>query len=120
MIFEDRFQGRHAAVTGRASGLGQTRAALSTAIFDQVPHEHTDFAQSRIPMGRCGTIAEIAAMARFTTDFCFDPSERARNFVMSNTGDPLSENAGQLRAHDARDAFYARMRSFILEYAHAS
>ena len=57
-------------------------AAVRTAIFDQMTQEHIDFMQSKIPMGRFGTIAEIAAMAcwlasdeaSFTTGFCFDQS----------------------------------------------
>ena len=57
-------------------------AAVRTAIFDQMTQEHIDFMQSKIPMGRFGTIEEIAAMAcwlasdeaSFSTGFCFDQS----------------------------------------------
>lgn len=57
-------------------------AAVRTAIFDQMTQEHIDFMQSRIPMGRFGTVDEIAAMAcwlasdeaSFSTGFCFDQS----------------------------------------------
>jgi 3-oxoacyl-[acyl-carrier protein] reductase len=57
-------------------------AAVRTAIFDQMTQEHIDFMQSKIPMGRFGTVEEIAAMAcwlasdeaSFTTGFCFDQS----------------------------------------------
>ncbi|WP_299628935.1 SDR family NAD(P)-dependent oxidoreductase [uncultured Tateyamaria sp.] len=57
-------------------------AAVRTAIFDQMTQEHIDFMQSKIPMGRFGTVAEIAAMAcwlasdeaSFSTGFCFDQS----------------------------------------------
>ena len=57
-------------------------AAVRTAIFDQMTQEHIDFMQSKIPMGRFGTVDEIAAMAcwlasdeaSFSTGFCFDQS----------------------------------------------
>ncbi|MEP1353391.1 MAG: SDR family NAD(P)-dependent oxidoreductase [Tateyamaria sp.] len=57
-------------------------AAVHTAIFDQMTQEHIDFMQSKIPMGRFGTVEEIAAMAcwlasdeaSFSTGFCFDQS----------------------------------------------
>ena len=57
-------------------------AAVRTAIFDQMTQDHIDFMQSKIPMGRFGTIEEIAAMAcwlasdeaSFSTGFCFDQS----------------------------------------------
>jgi len=57
-------------------------AAVHTAIFDQMTQEHIDFMKSKIPMGRFGTIEEIAAMAcwlasdeaSFSTGFCFDQS----------------------------------------------
>mmetsp|Transcript_27666 Transcript_27666/g.51416 ORF Transcript_27666/g.51416 Transcript_27666/m.51416 type:complete len:240 (-) Transcript_27666:1746-2465(-) len=57
-------------------------AAVHTAIFDQMTQDHIDFMRSKIPMGRFGTIEEIAAMAcwlasdeaSFSTGFCFDQS----------------------------------------------
>ncbi len=57
-------------------------AAVRTAIFDQMTQDHIDFMQSKIPMGRFGTVKEIAAMAcwlasdeaSFSTGFCFDQS----------------------------------------------
>lgn len=57
-------------------------AAVHTAIFDQMTQDHIDFMQSKIPMGRFGTVEEIAAMAcwlasdeaSFSTGFCFDQS----------------------------------------------
>ena len=57
-------------------------AAVHTAIFDQMTQEHIDFMKSKIPMGRFGTVEEIAAMAcwlaseeaSFSTGFCFDQS----------------------------------------------
>jgi len=57
-------------------------AAVRTAIFDQMTQDHIDFMQSKIPMGRFGTVEEIAAMAcwlasdeaSFSTGFCFDQS----------------------------------------------
>jgi NAD(P)-dependent dehydrogenase (short-subunit alcohol dehydrogenase family) len=57
-------------------------AAVETPIFDQMTPEHIAFMQSKIPMGRFGTVHEIAAMvcwlaseeASFTTAACFDAS----------------------------------------------
>ena len=57
-------------------------AAVETAIFDQMTPEHIAFMKSKIPMGRFGSIAEIAAMAcwlasdeaSFATGACFDQS----------------------------------------------
>ena len=57
-------------------------AAVRTAIFEQMTQDHIDFMQSKIPMGRFGTVEEIAAMAcwlasdeaSFSTGFCFDQS----------------------------------------------
>lgn len=57
-------------------------AAVETAIFDQMTREHIAFMKSKIPMGRFGSIAEIAAMAcwlasdeaSFATGACFDQS----------------------------------------------
>lgn len=57
-------------------------AAVQTAIFDQMTDAHIAFMKSKIPMGRFGTVDEIAAMAcwiasdegSFSTGFCFDQS----------------------------------------------
>ena len=57
-------------------------AAVKTAIFDQMTPQHIDFMLSKIPMGRFGTIAEIAALvcwlaseeASFSTGAAFDIS----------------------------------------------
>jgi len=57
-------------------------AAVHTAIFDQMSAEHIAFMKSKIPMGRFGTVDEIAAMAcwlasseaSFCTGVCFDQS----------------------------------------------
>ena len=57
-------------------------AAVHTAIFDQMTQSHIDFMKSKIPMGRFGTVDEIAAMvcwlasdeASFTTGATFDQS----------------------------------------------
>lgn len=57
-------------------------AAVETAIFDQMTPEHIAFMKSKIPMGRFGSIDEIAAMAcwlasdeaSFATGACFDQS----------------------------------------------
>ena len=38
-----------------------TPAAVRTPIFDQMKQEHIDFMLSKIPMGRFGTVDEIAA-----------------------------------------------------------
>ena len=48
-----------------------TPAAVRTAIFDQMTSEHIQFMLSKIPMGRFGTPAEIAAMvAWLCTEDC--------------------------------------------------
>jgi len=48
-----------------------TPAAVKTAIFDQMTPEHIDFMLSKIPMGRFGTVDEVAAMvAWLCTDDC--------------------------------------------------
>ena len=57
-------------------------AAVHTAIFDQMTQTFIDFMKSKIPMGRFGTVDEIAAMtcwlasdeASFTTASVFDQS----------------------------------------------
>lgn len=57
-------------------------AAVETAIFDQMTADHIAFMKSKIPMGRFGSIDEIAAMAcwlaseeaSFATGACFDQS----------------------------------------------
>lgn len=57
-------------------------AAVETAIFDQMTPEHIAFMKSKIPMGRFGSIDEIASMAcwlaseeaSFATGACFDQS----------------------------------------------
>jgi NAD(P)-dependent dehydrogenase (short-subunit alcohol dehydrogenase family) len=59
-----------------------TPAAVKTAIFDQMTQEHIDFMLSKIPLGRFGEIAEIAALicwlaseeCSFTTGGVFDAS----------------------------------------------
>ena len=59
-----------------------TPAAIRTAIFDQLPQSHIDFMLSKIPMGRLGTVDEIAALVcwaasedcGFTTGAVFDAS----------------------------------------------
>lgn len=48
-----------------------TPAAVKTAIFDQMSPEHIQFMLSKIPMGRFGTVEEIAAMvAWLCTEEC--------------------------------------------------
>lgn len=57
-------------------------AAVKTPIFDQMTQAHIDFMLSKIPMGRFGTVEEIAAMilwmasreCSFTTGAVFDCS----------------------------------------------
>ncbi len=57
-------------------------AAVKTPIFDQMTESHIDFMLSKIPLGRFGTVAEIAAMiawmasreCSFTTGAVFDCS----------------------------------------------
>ena len=63
-----------AAVIGLTKSLGKelaqthirvncvTPAAVRTAIFDQMTQQHIDFMLSKIPLGRFGTVDEIAAM----------------------------------------------------------
>ena len=59
-----------------------TPAAVRTAIFDQMTDEHVDFMLSKIPMGRFGQPAEIAALVAwlcseecsFSTGAVFDLS----------------------------------------------
>jgi NAD(P)-dependent dehydrogenase (short-subunit alcohol dehydrogenase family) len=48
-----------------------TPAAVKTAIFDQMSKEHIAFMLSKIPMGRFGTVEEVAAMvAWLCTEDC--------------------------------------------------
>jgi 2-dehydro-3-deoxy-L-rhamnonate dehydrogenase (NAD+) len=83
-----------AAVIGLTKSLGKelaktritvnavTPAAVRTAIFDQITQAHIDFMLSKIPMGRFGTVDEIAALVcwlaseecSFTTGAVFDAS----------------------------------------------
>ncbi len=63
-----------AAVIGLTKALGKelaktgirvncvTPAAVRTAIFDQMTQQHIDFMLSKIPMGRFGTVDEVAAL----------------------------------------------------------
>ena len=83
-----------AAVIGLTKSLGKelakteirvncvTPAAVKTPIFDQMSQAHIDFMLSKIPIGRFGTVDEIAAMvcwlasadASFSTGAVFDCS----------------------------------------------
>jgi 3-oxoacyl-[acyl-carrier protein] reductase len=66
-----------AAVIGLTKSLGKelattgirvncvTPAAVRTAIFDQMTQAHIDFMLSKIPMGRFGTVDEVASMICF-------------------------------------------------------
>jgi len=74
-------QGQELAKTGiRANCV--TPAAVRTAIFDQMSQQHIDFMLSKIPLGRFGTVDEIAAMVcwlasedcSFSTGAVFDLS----------------------------------------------
>jgi 3-oxoacyl-[acyl-carrier protein] reductase len=57
-------------------------AVIWTPIHDTIPQEQIDYMTSKIPMGRCGTLDEVASTATFilspensfTTGFCFDLS----------------------------------------------
>jgi 2-dehydro-3-deoxy-L-rhamnonate dehydrogenase (NAD+) len=59
-----------------------TPAAVRTAIFDQMSQQHIDFMLSKIPLGRFGGIAEVAALicwlaseeSSFSTGAVFDVS----------------------------------------------
>jgi 3-oxoacyl-[acyl-carrier protein] reductase len=72
-----------AAVIGLTKSLGKelaktgicancvTPAAVKTAIFDQMTQQHIDFMLSKIPMGRFGLVAEVAALvAWLCTEDC--------------------------------------------------
>ena len=83
-----------AAVIGLTKSLGKelaktgirvncvTPAAVRTAIFDQMTQQHIDFMLSKIPMGRFGTVEEVAALVcwlasdecSFSTGAVFDLS----------------------------------------------
>lgn len=83
-----------AAVIGLTKSLGKelaktdvrvncvTPAAVRTPIFDQMTQEHIDFMLSKIPIGRFGTVDEVAALicwlaseeASFSTGAVFDVS----------------------------------------------
>jgi 3-oxoacyl-[acyl-carrier protein] reductase len=83
-----------AAVIGLTKSLGKelaksnvrvncvTPAAVRTAIFDQMTQQHIDFMLSKIPIGRFGTVEEIAALVcwlaseecSFSTGAVFDLS----------------------------------------------
>lgn len=83
-----------AAVIGLTKSLGKelaqypvtvncvTPAAVRTAIFDQMTQQHIDYMLSKIPIGRFGTIEEVAALVAwlaseecsFTTGGVFDIS----------------------------------------------
>jgi NAD(P)-dependent dehydrogenase (short-subunit alcohol dehydrogenase family) len=83
-----------AAVIGLTKSLGKelartgirvncvTPAAVRTAIFDQMTQQHVDFMLSKIPLGRFGTVDEIAALVgwlaseecSFSTGAVFDLS----------------------------------------------
>jgi len=83
-----------AAVIGLTKSLGKelaqtgirvncvTPAAVKTPIFDQMTQQHIDFMLSKIPIGRFGTVEEVAAMicwlasaeASFSTGAVFDIS----------------------------------------------
>lgn len=57
-------------------------AVIGTPILKTMPQEQIDYMTAKIPMGRYGTLPEVAAMATFilspeasfTTGFCFDLS----------------------------------------------
>lgn len=57
-------------------------AVIRTAMVDAMPHEQVRYMTDRIPMGRCGTLAEVSEMiawiispaCSFTTGFTFDLS----------------------------------------------
>jgi 3-oxoacyl-[acyl-carrier protein] reductase len=59
-----------------------TPAAVRTAIFDQITQQHIDFMLAKIPLGRFGTVEEIAALVcwlaseecSFSTGAVFDLS----------------------------------------------
>ena len=91
-VFEGRFKGRAAIVTGGASGLGKelatrgvianclTPATFQSPILDQLPQSQIDYMRSKIPLGRLGEVDEIAAMV------CFMASEEC-SFTTASTFD---------------------------------
>ena len=76
-----KVQGKEYAGTG-VSVNALAPAVIRTAIHDTMPQEQITYMTDRIPMKRCGTTAEFAAMAEFivspensfSTGFCFDLS----------------------------------------------
>lgn len=76
-----KVQGKEYAETGlRVNALAP--AVIKTAIHDHMPAEQIKYMTDKIPLKRCGTLAEFAALAEFivspensfTTGFCFDLS----------------------------------------------
>jgi 2-dehydro-3-deoxy-L-rhamnonate dehydrogenase (NAD+) len=57
-------------------------AVIKTPIHDTIPQKQIDYMTAKIPMGRCGTLEEVASIATFilspensySTGFCFDLS----------------------------------------------
>src|SRR5207249_4501201 len=68
-----------------------TPAAVRTAIFDQMSQQHIDFMLSKIPLGRFGSVGEIAALV------CWLASEECS----FSTGAVFDLSGGQAAEHDA-------------------
>ena len=91
-----------------------TPAAVRTAIFDQMTQQHIDFMLSKIPMGRFGTVDEIAALVcwlaseecSFSTGAVFDVSGDARRTraVFTATRRERAPWGATLRCFPRRDA----------------
>lgn len=72
-------QGKEYAQTGLSIN-AIAPAVVRTEIVAALPPEQIDYMTAKIPMGRCGTVQEFAALAEyivsaensFTTGFCFD------------------------------------------------
>ena len=60
-----------------------TPAAVETPIFEQMTQEHIDFMRSKIPMGRFGTVDEIAALVAW---LCSDECSFSTGAVFDATG----------------------------------
>lgn len=73
--------GKEYALTGVAINC-LAPAVVQTRLVDQMPEEQVRYMTDKIPMGRCGTLEEVADMAAwivspansFTTGFCYDLS----------------------------------------------
>ena len=89
-----------------------TPAAVRTAIFDQMTQQHIDFMLSKIPMGRFGTVEEIASLVCWlaSEECSFSTGRGVRYF--GRPGDVLKTSDGSAPARRVR--FYSTTSSAIL------